>query len=61
MADSLKDLTPPDIALVDLPLGPDGETGKAYRLAVGNLVLLRHDRPEHVWYSIESVLRAESP
>jgi hypothetical protein len=49
MADSLKDLTPPDIALVDLPLGPDGETGKAYRLAVGNLVLLRHDRPEHVW------------
>ena len=24
---------------------PPGERGKAFRLAVGNLVLLRHDRP----------------
>ena len=29
---------------------PRGERGKAFRLAVGNLVLLRHDRPEQAWH-----------
>jgi putative glycosyltransferase (TIGR04372 family) len=36
---------------------PRGERGKAYRLAVGNLVLLRHDRPEQAWHWMERVLR----
>ena len=35
---------------------PPGERGKAFRLAVGNLVLLRHDRPEHAWYWMQRVL-----
>ncbi len=35
---------------------PHGERGKAFRLAVGNLVLLRHDRPEHAWYWMQRVL-----
>lgn len=35
---------------------PHGERGKAFRLAVGNLVLLRHDRPEHAWYWMRRVL-----
>jgi putative glycosyltransferase (TIGR04372 family) len=35
---------------------PRGEWGKAFRLAVGNLVLLRHDRPEHAWYWMQRVL-----
>ena len=29
---------------------PRGERGKAFRLAVGNLVLLRHDRPAQAWH-----------
>ena len=39
---------------------PRGERGKAFRLAVGNLVLLRHDRPEQAWYWMERVLRTGS-
>jgi putative glycosyltransferase (TIGR04372 family) len=39
---------------------PRGERGKAYRLAVGNLVLLRHDRPEQAWHWMERVLRTEA-
>ena len=39
---------------------PRGERGKAYRLAVGNLVLLRHDRPEQAWHWMERVLRTGS-
>ncbi len=35
---------------------PRGEKGKAFRLAVGNLVLLRHDRPEQAWHWMERVL-----
>jgi len=35
---------------------PPGERGNAFRLAVGNLVLLRHDRPEHAWYWMRRVL-----
>jgi putative glycosyltransferase (TIGR04372 family) len=35
---------------------PRGESGKAFRLAVGNLVLLRHDRPEQAWYWMQRVL-----
>jgi putative glycosyltransferase (TIGR04372 family) len=36
---------------------PGGDAGKAFRLAVGNLVLLRHDRPEQAWQWMERVLR----
>jgi hypothetical protein len=39
---------------------PRGERGKAYRLAVGNLVLLRHDRPEQASRWMERVLRSGS-
>jgi hypothetical protein len=39
---------------------PRKERGKAYRLAVGNLVLLRHDRPEQAWHWMERVLRTPS-
>lgn len=35
---------------------PRGERGKAFRLAVGNLVLLRHDRPEQAWHWMQRVL-----
>ena len=37
---------------------PRGEKGKAFRLAVGNLVLLRHDRPEQAWLWMQRVLRS---
>jgi len=37
---------------------PRGEMGKAFRLAVGNLVLLRHDRPEQAWFWMQRVLRS---
>jgi putative glycosyltransferase (TIGR04372 family) len=37
---------------------PRGEKGKAFRLAVGNLVLLRHDRPEQAWFWMQRVLRS---
>jgi hypothetical protein len=36
---------------------PGGQRRKALRLAVGNLVLLRHDRPEQAWQWMERVLR----
>jgi hypothetical protein len=36
---------------------PHGERGKAFRLAIGNLVLLRHDRAEEAWYWMQRVLR----
>ena len=39
---------------------PRGERGKAFRLAVGNLVLLRHDRPAQAWHWMERVLRIGS-
>jgi hypothetical protein len=39
---------------------PRGERGKAFRLAVGNLVLLRHDLPEQAWQWMERVLRTGS-
>ena len=39
---------------------PRGERGKAYRLAVGNLVLLRHDRPAQAWHWMKRVLRTAS-
>ena len=39
---------------------PSGERGKAFRLAVGNLILLRHDRPEQAWQWMERVLRTGS-
>ena len=39
---------------------PRGERGKAFRLAVGNLVLLRHDRPEQAWHWMQRVLHAGS-
>jgi putative glycosyltransferase (TIGR04372 family) len=39
---------------------PRGEKGKAFRLAVGNLVLLRHDRPEQAWQWMQRVLRSGS-
>ncbi len=39
---------------------PRGESGKAFRLAVGNLVLLRYDRPEQAWHWMERVLRSRS-
>jgi hypothetical protein len=39
---------------------PRGERGKAFRLAVGNLVLLRHDRPAQAWQWMERVLRTGS-
>jgi putative glycosyltransferase (TIGR04372 family) len=39
---------------------PRGEKGKAFRLAVGNLVLLRHDRPEQAWLWMQRVLRSGS-
>jgi putative glycosyltransferase (TIGR04372 family) len=39
---------------------PRGQRGKAYRLAIGNLVLLRHDRPEQAWHWMERVLRTGS-
>ncbi len=39
---------------------PRGERGKAFRLAVGNLVLLRHDRPEQAWQWMQRVLRSGS-
>jgi hypothetical protein len=35
---------------------PPGESGKAFRLALGNLILLRHDRPEQAWYWMQRVL-----
>ena len=35
---------------------PRGERGKAFRLAVGNLVLLRHDRPTQAWHWMGRVL-----
>jgi putative glycosyltransferase (TIGR04372 family) len=35
---------------------PPGESGKAFRLAIGNLILLRHDRPEQAWYWMQRVL-----
>ena len=35
---------------------PRGKRGKAFRLAVGNLVLLRYDRPEHAWYWLQRVI-----
>ena len=35
---------------------PRGESGKAFRLAIGNLILLRHDRPEQAWYWMQRVL-----
>jgi putative glycosyltransferase (TIGR04372 family) len=35
---------------------PRGEWGKTFRLAVGNLVLLRYDRPEHAWHWLQRVL-----
>jgi putative glycosyltransferase (TIGR04372 family) len=37
---------------------PRGARGKAWRLAVGNLVLLRHDRPEQAWSFMQRVLGA---
>ena len=39
---------------------PRGERGKAYRLAVGNLVLLRHDRPAQAWHWMKRVMRSGS-
>ena len=39
---------------------PRGERGKAFRLAVGNLVLLRHDRPAQAWHWMKRVLRSGS-
>jgi putative glycosyltransferase (TIGR04372 family) len=39
---------------------PRGEKGKAFRLAVGNLVLLRHDRPEQAWQWMQRVLQSGS-
>jgi len=39
---------------------PRGERDKAFRLAVGNLVLLRHDRPEQAWHWMQRVLHAGS-
>jgi putative glycosyltransferase (TIGR04372 family) len=45
------------LALSILPVRrPSGERGKAFRLAIGNLVLLRHDRPEQAWYWMQRVL-----
>jgi putative glycosyltransferase (TIGR04372 family) len=35
---------------------PPGEKGKAFRLAIGNLVLLRYDRPEQAWFWLQRVL-----
>jgi len=35
---------------------PQGERGKSFRLAIGNLILLRHDRPEQAWYWMQRVL-----
>src|SRR5262245_33053571 len=49
------------LLLLILPVDwPRGERGKAFRLAVGNLVLLRHDRPEQAWQWMERVLRTQS-
>jgi putative glycosyltransferase (TIGR04372 family) len=39
---------------------PRGESGKVYRLAVGNLVLLRYDRPAQAWHWLKRVLRTPS-
>jgi hypothetical protein len=39
---------------------PRGERGKAFRLAVGNLVLLRHDRPAQALHWMERVLRTRA-
>jgi putative glycosyltransferase (TIGR04372 family) len=39
---------------------PRGERGKAWRLAVGNLVLLRYDRPGQAWRWLQRVLRSGS-
>jgi putative glycosyltransferase (TIGR04372 family) len=45
------------LLLAILPVNwPHGEWGREFRLAVGNLVLLRHDRPEHAWYWMQRVL-----
>jgi putative glycosyltransferase (TIGR04372 family) len=47
------------LLLSSLPVGwPRGEKGKAFRLAIGNLVLLRHDRPEQAWLWTQRVLRS---
>jgi putative glycosyltransferase (TIGR04372 family) len=35
---------------------PDGERGKWFRLKIGALVLLRHDRPKHAWFWMRRVL-----
>ena len=47
------------LVLAILPVWwPQGVRGKAFRLAVGNLVLLRYDRPEQGWHWMERVLSA---
>ena len=49
------------LVLAILPVRwPQGVRGKAFRLAIGNLVLLRHDRPEQAWHWMERVLSAGS-
>jgi putative glycosyltransferase (TIGR04372 family) len=40
---------------------PRGERGKAFRLAIGNLILLRHDRPEQAWCWMQRVLGSGRP
>ena len=35
---------------------PEGERGKWFRLKIGALVLLRHDRPKHAWFWMRRVL-----
>jgi putative glycosyltransferase (TIGR04372 family) len=37
---------------------PQGERGKWFRLKIGALVLLRHDRPKHAWFWMRRVLES---
>ena len=37
---------------------PAGERAKRFRLKIGALVLLRHDRPEHAWFWMQRLLES---